>query len=146
MKYVTLRQALALRALGFRETCMLSAYKFGDMKKWQLDKVGKYVATNSKHHTNFVAIPTCDQTIDWIRRKYSIHIVNRIIPFVDPTKQGKILYSYCVKKTNMRDGWNFREMLGSRSSHDIYAAKRMCISIALRSISSKAKIIKIRKK
>lgn len=146
MKYVTLRQALILRELGFKETCVLSAYKFGDMKKWKLDKVGTYATVNMKYYPNFVAVPTCDQAIDWIRRKYCIHIVNRVIPFVDPTKQGKVLHVYCVKKCNMRDGWNFREALGSKSSHDIYAAKRACITIALRSISNKAKIIKIRKK
>lgn len=145
MKYVTLRQALTLRALGFKEPCMQMAYKFGD-KNWSLGNTGKCVITNNNNYPNCVAVPSVDQAIDWIRRKYSIHIVNRIIPFVDPTKQGKILHSYCVKKTNVKDGWNFREMLGNESSHDIYAAKRMCIDIALRYVRNKTKIIKIRKK
>ena len=146
MKYVTLRQALLLRKLGFKEPCMHSAYKFGNMEKWRIDNVGRYATANNKLYPCVIAIPTCDEAIDWIRRKYSIHIVNRIIPFVDPIKQGKVLHAYCVKKCNMRDGWNFRVMLGYKSSHDIYAAKRACITIALKSIQKKAKIVKIRKK
>jgi hypothetical protein len=111
---VSIRQAAALKELGFKEPCI-------------------------------EGLPSVDQAIDFIRRKYNIHIVNRTVPFVDPTTDGKISYNYCVKKCYTKRGWNFREIIASHSSHNIYAVKRMCITRALSWIKrKKAKIVRMK--
>jgi hypothetical protein len=83
---------------------------------------------------NWISVPTVDEAIDWIRRKYDVIIYNHIPPFVDPKdKQNRIVYIYDVKFCNRRDGWNGRVTISTgRMSYNIYAVKRMAIMDAIR--------------
>ena len=85
-----------------------------------------------------IYVPTVDEVIDWLRRKYNIVIYNSIEPFVDPAaKKPRILYRYSVKKCNLRDGWNGRKYIGeSKLVENIYSAKRQAIMLAIRYIKS----------
>mgnify|MGYP006916054875 CR=1 FL=1 len=103
-KVVTVKQALALKYLGFNEPCI-------------------------GYH-----LPTVDEAIDWLRRKFHVIVYDATEPFVDPIKKH-ILYAYRVKYCNVRWGWNQREQIGcSKRSKDSYAAKRTAIWIAIRYI------------
>jgi len=78
------------------------------------------------------AIPTVDEAIDWIRRRFHIVIYNKTAPFVDPKTNSFINYSFSVKYCAVGKGWNFRENLGeSRWTRNVYAAKREAINIAI---------------
>ena len=74
-----------------------------------------------------------DETIDFLRKKFHIIIYNKAAPFVDPVTNSFIYYGFKVKFCNVGRGWNFRENLGeSKWSRNIYAAKRMAITIAIK--------------
>ena len=114
---VTKKQALALKELKFNE---LTLYLRGG-----------------------VPVPTVDEAIDWLRRKYDIIVYNKIPPFVDPIDHTHktILFRYGVKRCDtIVLGWNGRVDLGSTDmSTNVYALKRAAINIALKYIKSQKK-------
>lgn len=132
---VTLKQAQELKALGFR------------------DEVPNYAALGIPTHIcrrmlydynalkSCISIPTCDEAIDWLRRKYDVHIYTPIAPFVDPTNdKHPILYRYAVKFCNKRDGWNGRVYIGETNlSKNVYSLKRQAIWLAIRWIKQNKK-------
>ena len=129
---VTIHQAKLLKQLGFDERC--SGYL------WYWDKEESSVCEqgmgdfNNSHLT--VSVPTVDQVIDWLRKKYNIIVYHTHIPYVCP-KTRKIVYTFTPKICNPNWGWNQRITLkrGIQSA-DIYAAKRSAITIALNWILS----------
>ena len=114
---VTKTQTKALKELGFNE---LTLYVSG-----------------------WMPVPTIDEVIDWLRRKYNIVIYNKIEPFVDPTDDThkKILFKYGVKRCDINHlGWNGRIDLGTtRLSTNVYSLKREAIGIAIKYIKSQKK-------
>ena len=133
---VTKTQAQALKELGFKEPT--SCY--------YLDSVDGLLAgfikirNNDKNH---ISVPTIDEAIDWLRRKYNIVIYNKIEPFVDPTDDThkKILFKYGVKRCDVNHlGWNGRMDLGSsRLNTNVYSLKREAINLAIKHIKSQKK-------
>lgn len=110
-------QTLALKELGFNE---LTLYLKGG-----------------------VPVPTVDEAIDWLRRKYNIVIYNKIEPFVDPTDltHKTILFRFGVKRCDTTNlGWNGRLYIGeTRFAKNVYSLKREAINIALKYIKSQKK-------
>jgi len=130
---VTKTQALALKELGFDEpTC---GYIWDD---W--NTMFFYAPSNSNHVVGSTSIPTIDEAIDWLRRKYNIVIYNKIEPFVDPTDETHktVLFKYGIKRCDCNHlGWNGRIDLGvTRLSKNVYSLKREAITIALKYIKS----------
>lgn len=135
MNLVTIKQAKELRDLGFVGPTMRHAYRF-DKKHYKLQHV-RVLTTNVCD--SVLCVPTVDEAIDFIRKKYNIIIYNRIAPFVDE-KTHKIYYSYAVKYCNKLWGWNHRKYIGSsKTSANIYAMKRSAITIAIRHIKKDKK-------
>ena len=130
-KYVTAKQAEKLKLLGF-DDCVIGHYY----------AAGNYVGPirtdgTSKNWNEFriiVSTPTVDETIDWLRRKYNIHIYTCIEPFVDPNDpKGSVLYRYGAKWCDRRNGWNGRLVIGKTNlSKNPYSLKRQAITFALR--------------
>lgn len=134
---VTKTQALALKELEFSE---LTPYYLleGNTNTLYYDKL-----ENSNSAKWFTSVPTVDETIDWLRRKYNIVIYNKVEPFVDPTDQTHktILFRFGVKRCDTTNlGWNGRIDLGTtRLSTNVYSLKREAIGIALKYIKSQKK-------
>lgn len=130
---ITIKQAVELRELGYNKPTIRYAYRFNPLEKFKLQGNKCYITC--KGAKLVLPIPTVDEVIDWFRRKHCIMIYECIEPFVD----GKhITYGFRVKKCNVKWGWNHREYIGERTiSHDIYAAKRMAIQIAIRYVKNK---------
>ena len=122
-RLVTVRQALLMAQLGFNEKTACTAPK----------KSGNSIWINP-----LLYIPTVDEAIDWIRRKFNVVIYNSFEPFVDPTDKNKhITYGYSVKFCDTEFGWNGRIYIGrGRDSYDMYAAKRNAITTALKYIKN----------
>ena len=114
---VTKKQTLALKELKFNE---LTLYLRGG-----------------------VPVPTVDEAIDWIRRKYNVVIYNKIEPFVDPTDltHKTILFRYGIKRCDTTNlGWNGRLYIGeTRLDKNVYSLKREAITIALKYIKNRKK-------
>lgn len=133
---VTKTQALALKELGFKEptSCYCSDGIDGLLAGFIK------IRNNDENHTS---IPTIDEAIDWLRRKYNIIIYNQIEPFVDPTDTShkSILFKFGVKKCDTNNlGWNGRRDLGTtRLNTNVYSLKREAISIAIKYIKSQKK-------
>ena len=141
-KLVTIKQALALKKLGFNEPCARYAYRFSNdtynLQHTQIRGIG------IKSFGNALAVPTVDEAIDWMRRKFDIIVCNAADPYVHPIK-NYIVYGYRVKFCNVKWGWNQRERVGMSSwCKDHYAAKRVAIWIAIRYINKKKKDAKRR--
>jgi hypothetical protein len=89
----------------------------------------------------FEAITGCytyfiDVAIDYLRRKYNVHIYNTAPPFVAPATK-KVVYAFSVKVCNTQLGWNGRKTLGSTKWYEnVYQAKREALKIALNWILS----------
>lgn len=134
MRLVTMKQALALRELGFREPTARYAYDFnGDIR---LQKNMMYIKFWKKAKL-LIAVPTVDEVIDWLRRKHHLMIYNAAAPYVDPTT-NKIKYGFRIKRCNIKWGWNQREIFEkSVWSTDCYAAKRTAIWMAIRYLKAK---------
>lgn len=123
---VTKNQALMLEEVGFKEHVNNYILKHGT-QCWsnQRKKNGDNIV--------YVTLSTVDEAIDWLRRAFDIVIYNTAAPFVDPTSNKGILYSYKVKVCNPKWGWNMRESLGqTKWSPNHYGMKRQAITIALR--------------
>jgi len=75
-----------------------------------------------------------DDVIDWLRRKYNIHVYTAMEPFIDPTDEKRpVLYRFAVKYCNQRDGWNGRIYIGeTKLSPNVYTLKKQAITLALR--------------
>ena len=135
---ITKKQALALKELGFKESSMY--YYLPDC--WRVRVNCDYPRVNKKY-THGYSLPTVDETIDWLRRKYNIVIYNKIEPFVDPTDDTHktILFKYGVKRCDINHlGWNGRIDLGTtRLAKNVYSLKREAITIALKYIKSQKK-------
>lgn len=121
--------ARSLKKLGFKdEVASWTNKKFigtgipeNHNKKWLTD-------------LGYMSMPTVDEAIDWLRRKYNVVIYEYMEPFVDPRvdNSNKILYKYAIKWCNLRDGWNGRLYIGeSNLLSNIYTAKREAIKIAI---------------
>lgn len=135
---VTIKQAKALRDLGYSEPTTRYAYDFGEDGNYRIQNQECIGAWNKMRR--ILPVPTVDEVIDWLRKKHHIIIYNCIEPFVDPTTNGHIKYGYRVKKCNKKWGWNYREYISSAIiSNDCYAAKRICIWIAIRYIKKQSK-------
>lgn len=134
---VTKTQAQDLKKLGFKEltSCYFWTGDNTDIMSGILD--------NSNSIKHCVSVPTIDEAIDWLRRKYNIVIYNKIEPFVDPTDDThkKILFKYGVKRCDVNHlGWNGRIDLGTtRLNTNVYSLKREAISIAIKYIKSQKK-------
>lgn len=130
-------QAQTLKELGFKE-CTSCYFWTGD----NTDIIDG-ILDNSNSIKCCVSVPTIDEAIDWIRRKYNIVIYNKIEPFVDPTDDThkKILFKYGVKRCDVNHlGWNGRIDLGTtRLNTNVYSLKREAISIAIKYIKSQKK-------
>lgn len=134
---VTKTQALALKELGFKEStpCYF----------WTDENTGIFngCPENSNSIKCCVSVPTVDETIDWLRRKYNIGIYHKIEPFVDPIDQTHktILFRFGVKRCDTTNlGWNGRLYIGeTRLAKNIYSLKRDAINIALKYIKSQKK-------
>ncbi len=95
-------------------------------------------------------IPSVDETIDWLRKKFNVVIYNSAAPFVDPATNSFIYYGFRVKFCNVGRGWNFRENIGeTKWSKNVYATKRMAITIAIKYVNNskerRAKVVKLRR-
>lgn len=128
---VTQNQALKLRELGFNDVVSSYMSRLSTEDKFSFStsnvKCGNF---NERWYT--LSMPTTDEAIDWLRKKFNVVIANKAIPFVDP-KTKKIVYGYVVKWCNLRDGWNGREIIGySIWSADINASKRSAITLAIK--------------
>lgn len=72
-----------------------------------------------------------DTAIDYIRRRYNVHIYNTAPPFVDSVTK-KVVYAFSVKVCNNQLGWNGRKSLGCTKWYEnVYQAKRAALKIAL---------------
>lgn len=141
---VTVKQAKLLKMLGFDIPVTCSLYKDENFtKEFEGSTCWNW---NRFPGVKYTSIPTVDEAIDWIRRKYNIVIYDKFAPFVDTYGNKFIWYGYRVKRCNLKQGWNFREYIGeSHARKSIYSAKREAISIALKYITkNKAKLIKCR--
>lgn len=131
---VTKTQALALRELGFAEPT--PGYFWTDENTVIMNSI----PDNSNRIKDCVSVPTIDEVIDWLRRKYNIVVYNKIEPFVDPTDETHktILFKYGIKRCDINHlGWNGRIDLGvTRLSKNVYSLKREAITIALKYIKS----------
>lgn len=139
-KYVTLKQALALKELGFNEWVTKCAYQrmIYPSNKRQYYFSDGITPTKATKSGLVIGIPTVDHAIDWIRRNHNIVIYNSTEPFVHPITKN-IVYSYGVKFCNIRDGWNGREYIhrGTDWNKDPYVGKRHAINHALNYIKNK---------
>lgn len=142
---VTVKQAQELKTLGFHdETSMAMSVKTGSIYPSLLYDHNRF--------NSWVSIPTVDGAIDWLRRKYDVHIYTPIAPFVDPTNdEHPILYRYAVKFCNKRDGWNGRAYVGETDlSKNVYSLKRQAIWLAIRwikkNLKPKVSLGKVRRK
>ena len=135
---ITKKQAQILKELGFKE---LSTYYYLP-NIWRVRVNCDYPRKNKKYLKG-CSLPTVDEVIDWLRRKYDIIIYNKIPPFVDPVDHTHktILFRYGVKRCDtIVLGWNGRVDLGSTDmSTNVYALKRAAINIALKYIKSQKK-------
>lgn len=135
---VTKTQAKALKELGFKE---LSMYYYLP-NTWKVRVNCDYPRKNGKYLQG-CSLPTADEAIDWLRRKYNIIIYNKIEPFVDPTDDTHktILFKYGVKLCDTQHlGWNGRTDLGTtRLAKNVYSLKREAIDIAIKYIKSRIK-------
>lgn len=135
---VTATLALRLWNYGYRERCARFAYRIGDKyiisgwisyENWRTVK--RYMIVDGKKVPSEIPVPTVDEAIDWLRKKYNIVICNKTDPYVCP-KTGKIQFGYRIKKCYPKAGWNMRQYIGvSIWSANIYAAKRDAIRKAL---------------
>lgn len=129
---VTKKQAQTLKELGFKEPT--GGYSGTRVR----GKIFVYTVRNHNSSEEYLSIPTVDEVIDWLRRKYNIIIYNKIPPFVDPVDctHKTILFRYGVKRCDtMVLGWNGRVDLGSTDMNtNVYALKRAAINIALKYI------------
>lgn len=132
---VTTKQAQELKALGFRGKVSTSmSVETGNIYYQGLPD-------NHNYFHFWVSVPNVDEAIDWLRRKYDVHIYTSIPPFVDPTDSTHpILYRYAVKFCNKRDGWNSRVYIGETDlSKNVYSLKRQAIWLAIRWIKANKK-------
>lgn len=129
--------ARSLKELGFRD----------EVASWAKENV---IRTTYPENSNvkwcaalgYMSMPTVDEAIDWLRRKYNVVIYEAIEPFVEPreSEPNRILYRFDVKWCNIRDGWNGRIYIGeSRLLPNIYTAKREAIMIAIKWIKKNKK-------
>ena len=134
---VTITQAQALKELGFKEPTSGYLWKQGSGRIF-IDTVWNHNSDNA-----CLSIPTADETIDWLRRKYNIIIYNKIEPFVDPIDDTHktILFKYGVKLCDTQHlGWNGRTDLGTtRLAPNVHSLKREAIGIAIKYIKSQKK-------
>lgn len=136
---VTLKQAKDLRSLGFVGPTVNYAYRFSKDEEYILQKreLLGLVKYNRKENSNILCIPTVDEAIEFINRKFHVMIYDRHPPFV---YDGKIQYGFGVKHCHVKRGWNFRTTIGeTKSSTNLYAAKRMAICMAIRFILKRKK-------
>lgn len=136
-KLVSTKQAEILKELGFTETTQRYAYKSINGNKFKLaENIGKNYRYNKPRFSGFLQlyllVPTVDQAIDWIRRKFDVVIYNSAEPFVKPLTKD-IVYAYSVKYCNKRDGWNGRVIIdrGGEWCKDPNTAKRRALTKAL---------------
>lgn len=136
-KYVTCVQAKKLKAIGFNEPTS-NYYRSGkimngrDRMNWNL-----FISLLR------VSAPTVDEAIDWLRRKFNVHIYAAVEPFVDPVdKKSPTLYRYAVKYCNRRDGWNGRSYIGqTRLAKNVYSLKRQAITLAINWLNKRNKTL-----
>ena len=137
---ITSTQALTIKKLGFNEP--VAHY---NAETWAEKGITNIAIrpNNNNRIPGCTSIPTVDEVIDWLRRKYNIVIYNKIEPFVDPTDDTHktILFKYGVKLCDTKHvGWNGRMDLGTtRLNTNVYSLKREAISIAIKYIKSQKK-------
>lgn len=136
-KHVTYNQARKLKAIGFKEPTY-NRFKVGSHPK-----ISKTNFTNWNRLIFSVSAPTIDEVIDWLRRKYNIHIYTCIEPFVDPKDpKGSVLYRYGVKWCDQKNGWNGRIVIGKTNmSKNPYSLKRQAITLAINWLNKRNKTL-----
>ena len=139
-KYLTAKQAEKLKLLGFDDPVIghryTSSYYAGNVRTCGEQQ-------NWNRSTVFVSAPTVDEAIDWLRRKFNVHIYAAVEPFVDPVdKKSPTLYRYAVKYCNRRDGWNGRSYIGqTRLAKNVYSLKRQAITLAINWLNKRNKTL-----
>ena len=135
---ITITQARTLKELRFNEST--PGYFWEDWRSLGIDFA---TPENNNVIKNCVSVPTIDEVIDWLRRKYNIVIYNKVEPFVDPTDDSHktILFKFGVKRCDVNHlGWNGRIDLGTtRLNKNVYSLKREAIDIAIKYIKSQKK-------
>lgn len=138
---ITKMQAQTLKELGFKEptSCYFwSAFIKPIMTNVDDTDIVSGAPDNSNNIKHCVSVPTVDEVIDWLRRKYNIVIYDKIEPFVDPTDDTHktILFRFGVKQCDTKHlGWNGRVNIGeTRLSKNVYSLKREAVNIALKYI------------
>jgi hypothetical protein len=137
-RLVTINQAIKLKELGFNDCVSHYVMKFDGIKydqKWITES--SLTNWNSQYYENhysaiYLSVPTVDEAIDWIRRKFNI-VIYLEDPYTDPLNDKIILYSYKVELYNIGRNWNMYEQLGqSNRSPNVYGMKRQAIWLAIR--------------
>lgn len=154
-KLVTVNQAIALKELGFHEEVVWHIKSPNIKKKSKMILCGYIIEDWNRYCANdktpYISVPTVDEAIDWLRRKFNVVIYDAVEPYTDPLNNKTIRYSYRVKFCNTTWGWNMRERIGqSKWSPNSYAMKRQAITLAIRWINKhtepkrkKAKVVKM---
>lgn len=126
---VTIKQAEDLKSLGYDEKCFRYAYKFDN--KFILQK--NLIKVSNKNRTSplILAIPTVDEAIDWLRRKYKLYVH---IEGKDEYDEYNVLLS---------KNWDLDNI---QCAKNIYAAKRLAISSIIREIKKRTKNVAKRRK
>lgn len=142
-KLVSIKQAEILKELGFTELSPRFAYRRSDEDRFKLipDQEKIYGYNRPRYSgvmKQYLLIPTIDQAIDWIRRKFDVIVYNSAEPFVKPLTKD-IVYAYGVKYCNRRDGWNGRIIIdrGGEWCKDPNTAKRRALTKALNFIKKR---------
>lgn len=141
---VTIKQAVELRSLGFHDCVSHYVMKFGDHnydKKFITES--SLTDWNSSYYNEcrgglYLSMPTVDEAIDWIRRKFTIIIYNATEPVM---RNKTIKFGFAVKRCNKIWGYNQRVYIcRGKWSKNHYAAKRMAISAAISWIKAQQKL------
>lgn len=136
---VTLLQAKRLRRLGYNQPC--STYHCASGNQIRIDKPMNWNAEkrqfwydNSNEH-QCTSIPKCDDVIDWLRKKYNIH-VNFHTNVLRTPNSNKGNYFIAAFDLNAE----CKHIPSKRTCYkDIFAAKRDIIAKCLTYIESLSK-------
>lgn len=134
---VTTAQALVLRGLGFDEVC-LHYVMYDEQTQMYTKTPRRCMVINAKTLNNLVPVPTVDEALDFMRRKYNL-VTYGNEPTVDMISR-EILYSLSVKECNTIWGYNQRVYIGyTKRGSNYYAIKREALWMEIRYITAKKK-------
>lgn len=128
---VTVKQALALRKIGYKEPTIRYAYDFDDTQNFILQKDIKYLRAWKKAKL-ILPVPTVDEAIDWLRRKHYIDMYGGLCLYKYNCFK-RILYEYIVTD------FKRNEYISTVRGAEIYALKRKAIQSVIRYIKNRKK-------